>query len=265
MCRLLSIASSEPTEFRIVLREAPRSLAALSQEHRDGWGLAIFDGDEGWRLHKGTDCAHEDARFHELAMGSRGQLLVAHVRQKTVGPTSLSNTHPFQRDGWVFAHNGTVKDTAFLREHISPERMHEIQGDTDSELVFAFVLSQFDREAITHQPASPHTDLVVSSLARRMRERNDFGSVNFLLSNGARTYAHRFGRSLFLLERRPNDVVRHERPTSTGAVVRTPWSQRRQALFIASERLTDEPWQEVADGSLLCVDRDPAPHWRLLG
>ena len=54
MCRLLGIAASEPTDFRIVLREAPRSLAALSREHRDGWGLAVFDEQGGgWRLDKG--------------------------------------------------------------------------------------------------------------------------------------------------------------------------------------------------------------------
>jgi predicted glutamine amidotransferase len=60
MCRLLGIVSSEPTEFRIILHEAPRSLAALSREHRDGWGLAVFESrrtpegmtDHGWRLHK---------------------------------------------------------------------------------------------------------------------------------------------------------------------------------------------------------------------
>ena len=43
MCRLLGIASSEPTHFRIVFKEAPRSLATLSREHPDGWGVAIYE------------------------------------------------------------------------------------------------------------------------------------------------------------------------------------------------------------------------------
>ena len=114
MCRLLGIASNETTDFKIVLREAPRSLAALSREHRDGWGIAVFDAQSRkWQIDKGAACAGEDERFHRLAVGSRGELLVSHVRQKTIGETSLANTHPFERGRWVFAHNGTVKDVVF--------------------------------------------------------------------------------------------------------------------------------------------------------
>src|SRR5580698_3143107 len=76
MCRLIGIAANEATEFRIVLREAPRSLAFLSREHRDGWGIAVFDSESGtWQLDKGIACAGEDERFHRLAVGTRGHLL----------------------------------------------------------------------------------------------------------------------------------------------------------------------------------------------
>lgn len=72
MCRLLGIAANEPTEFRIVLREAPRSLAALSKDHPDGWGIAVFDTNlQKWQIDKGIRCAGEDERFHSLAVGSR--------------------------------------------------------------------------------------------------------------------------------------------------------------------------------------------------
>src|SRR5687767_14363715 len=142
MCRLLGIVSSEPTEFRIVLKEAPRSMAALSRDHPDGWGLAVYEEQRaiGWRLHKGTLCASEDDEFHKLAVGSRGEMLVAHIRQRTVGVTSLENTHPFHNGRWVFAHNGTIKDQDFLRVRISSARREEIRGQTDSELLFAYLL-----------------------------------------------------------------------------------------------------------------------------
>src|SRR5579883_2214805 len=83
MCRLLGVASSEPTDFKICLRESPRSLAVLSREHRDGWGIAVFSQETGWNIEKGVVCAGEDERFHRLAGGSRGDVFVAHVRQKT--------------------------------------------------------------------------------------------------------------------------------------------------------------------------------------
>jgi predicted glutamine amidotransferase len=39
----------------------------------------------------------------------------------------------------------------------------------------------------------------------------------------------------------------------------TKWTPRRQAVFIASERITDEPWREVDDGTLLRIERMPTP------
>src|ERR1019366_2620186 len=265
MCRLLGIAASEPTEFKIVLREAPRSLAALSREHRDGWGIAVFDATSGsWQVDKGVVCAGEDERFHRLAIGTRGQLLISHIRQKTIGDTALVNTHPFERGRWIFAHNGTVKDVAWLRENTSHARFAEIQGETDSELLFAWILSRLDDAAVTHSPAGADTDRAVGALARAGRERPGFGAFNFLLSDGSATYAHRFGRSMFLLERTPEDVVASSRTSRDGTVLETPWSPGRSAVFVASERITDEPWQSIDDGTLLRVERKPSPNWRLI-
>jgi len=264
MCRLLGIASSEPTDFKICLRESPLSLAALSREHRDGWGIAVFDRDSGWIIEKGVACAGEDERFHRLAGGSRGDLFLAHVRQKTVGETSLVNTHPFQRGSWVFAHNGTVKDVAWLRAHTAPERAAEIRGETDSELLFAWLLTRLDEAGVAHAPANQDTDRAIGKAARSARERPHFGAFSFLLSDGATLYAHRYGRTMHLLERGPHDEVRTRRTSYDGTVVETPWSQRRTAVLIASEKMTHEPWHDVEDGTLLRVDRKPVPHWRLV-
>jgi glutamine amidotransferase len=265
MCRLLGIASSEPTDFKIVLREAPRSLAALSREHRDGWGIAVYDGHgAGWQIEKGVACASEDERFHRLAVGSQGEVLVSHVRQKTVGETSLANTHPFARGPWVFAHNGTVKDVAWLRGQTSHVRLAEVRGETDSEVLFAWLLTWLDRAGVVDAPASPETDRALREAVRAARERAGFGAYNFLLSNGTTLYAHRFGRTMHLLERGPHDHVRQRRRSRDGMVVETPWSQRRSAVFVASEKMTDEPWQPIEDGILLRIERVPMPHWRLI-
>jgi glutamine amidotransferase len=267
MCRLLAIASSEATDFKIHLREAPRSLAALSRQHPDGWGIAVFDGagHEGrWRIDRGVECACDDARFHDRAIGSRGALLVSHVRQKTVGATSLANTHPFERGRWVFAHNGTVKDVSWLCARTSRERMREVEGETDSELLFAWILTCLDEAGVGNVEPSGETDRALGAAVRRARDQAGFGAFNFLLSDGSTTYAHRFGRTMFLLELTPDDAVRMERKSEDGTVLETPWSPRRRAVFIASERMTDEPWQAVEEGMLLRIDRLPAPFWRLV-
>jgi glutamine amidotransferase len=264
MCRLLGIVASEPTEFRLVLKEAPRSLAHLSKEHRDGWGIAVHADADGWRIEKGIECAHDDDRFHDLAVGARGESLVAHVRQRTVGVTKLENTHPFRSGRWVFAHNGTIKHLDYLRGGVSAERLAEIRGDTDSELFFAWLLTQMDQAGVTDREAGPELDRLLRDVLRGLRAREGFGAFNVLLSDGLVTYAHRFGRSMYLLERGPHDAVRVNRASREGVVVQTPWSQRRHAVLVASEHLTDEPWEEIREGMLIRLDRRPLPRWRLV-
>ena len=94
----------------------------------------------------------------------------------------------------------------------------------------------------------------------------DFGATNFLLSDGDVVYAHRAGRSLFLLDRVPGDPVQvRRRSAESGAVIDTPWTRRRRAVLVASERLSDEPWTELGQPSLLRIDRRPEPSWHGLG
>jgi predicted glutamine amidotransferase len=263
MCRLLGIVASERTAFRLVLRDAKRSLAALSREHPDGWGIAVH-GHSGWDVDKGVACATDDDEFHRLALGSQGEVLVSHVRKKTVGPTSHDNTHPFHSGPWVFAHNGTITATEYLRAGTSRERLDGVRGSTDSELLFAYLLTQLDETGLTDAPADERTNAVLAARVRDLYGREGHGSLNFLLSNGNTTYVHRLGRTLFLLERGPHDAVRVRRSSQDGTAIETPWSKRRRAVFVASERLTDEPWAEVPEPSLLRIDRFPKPAWHAI-
>ena len=251
MCRLVGIVASELTEFGLALREAPRCLATLSHEHPDGWGIAIHEKE--WMVERGIERAASDGRFHQIATSSRGHVLLAHIRQKTVGPTRLENTHPFTQDGWVFAHNGTVTDVPTLRAGASSARLARIEGDTDSEVLFAYLLTKLEgaRDA--------DTQMAVLDVAVRELRAKAVGAFNFLLSNGDTTFVHRFGRSLYVLERGPKDPVRTERDLDSNADLTTSWTPRRRAVFVASERLTDEPWVEVPDATLFRIDRLPFP------
>jgi len=256
MCRLLGIAAATPYEFGLVLREAPHSMAMLSHEHRDGWGVATHNGVRGygWSVHRSVRTADEDPEFDDEVRRARGRLLIAHVRQKTVGPITVSNTHPFQSDEWVFAHNGTVQDVGFVTSHTSPARLAERQGATDSELFLAYLLTQLDEAGLTHAPASSGTDDVVRRAVHAATDRCGFGTLNFLLSDGATMYVSRFGRSLHLLERSP---VGRELASEDGVVPLTA----RRCVVVASEPLTDEDWTPIEQRALLRLDVGPQPHW----
>ncbi len=259
MCRLLGIVASHPTEFRVVLREAPRSLFALSLEHKDGWGVAMHE-DGAWSVHKNTDCAARCARYDALASRGRASLLIAHIRQKTVGETTLENTHPFTQGAWVFAHNGTMRDMATLARGTSPVRAAEVRGETDSERLFAFLLSRVDETDGTERAV----ERALFDACRTLRAVADVGAFNFVLSDGKTLYAHRFGRSLYILERAP-DPRRASLPAAplresgSRLSIEPGWRPRTSAVLVASERLTDEAWAEIPDSTLVRVRRDPGP------
>jgi predicted glutamine amidotransferase len=253
MCRLFGAVSSSATDYAFSLSEAPRSLAALSPEHPHGWGLAVHERGSGWFLHRNPVCAREDEAFRAAARAARGELLVAHVRKRTVGVSSVANTHPFRRGRWVFAHNGTVHDLAYLRRRTSEARQREIEGETDSERFFAFLLTAIDEAGGAWGVAAAGVGAVDEALAAALRAataRPNFGAANFLCSDGEVLYAFRFGRTLHVLER--PEPVRH------GDAIRPP------GVLVASEQATDEPWREVAERALLRVDPGNPPRLRVL-
>ena len=110
------------------------------------------------------------------------------------------------------------------------------EGDTDSEVLFNFLMRDYD-------PAQP-----VESLRRGIAsvvDRSPFSGLNFLFSDGERLYAYRLG--IFELH----------------------WLARPGQLLVASEQVTaGEAWHSVQQDVLLLLD--PAdleePHAeRLLG
>ncbi|HTL34950.1 MAG TPA: class II glutamine amidotransferase [Kofleriaceae bacterium] len=217
MCRMFGMVATQAVSPRELLHDAPRSLRALSVEHGDGWGIALAHGD--WQIHKSISCAARCTAFPAI-VDSPARVVVAHVRKKTVGDLALANTHPFRRGELVFAHNGTVAALSALTSQIAPAHLAEIEGDTDSEKLFAFVL--------THIDAAGDLERGVVRAIRALQALGEIGSANFLLASDSRVYAYRQGRSLYTLAR---DAV----------------------AIVASERLTDEDWIEVPERALVIL------------
>jgi glutamine amidotransferase len=222
---LLGAVATRRSTFSYCLRDSPRSLVSHSKKHPDGWGAAFFQS-PSWRLHKNIARAGADPLLDHAA-SQTGEVLVAHIRKRTVGTISPANTHPFVREEWAFAHNGTIEDCATLRRTVSSKRLREVEGDTDSELLFASLLTSMD-------DAGP--DEGVPRAIARIRAAGVRGSYNFLLSDGASLSAYRFGRPLFMLHRSRGDLP--------------------HGAFVASAVLSpQEPWREIAEGKLVRIFR----------
>jgi len=266
MCRILGIVADREATFRFCLRDAPRSLGVLSHEHPDGWGVAVYRDAAGWTLGKQPLSAFADPRFGEVAGASRGELLVAHIRRGTVGAVALENTHPFRRGRWVFAHNGTIEEIDRLRAAASPARLAEIEGSTDSEVFFAYLLTHLDRAGATDEGAPDGAaDAAIVTAVTDVASRATFGACNFLLACSETLYAFRKGRTLHLLERSPDDEPSSLVPSpETGTVMEARWTPRQRMVLVASEEITDEPWTSVDEGVLLRVSRRPRPEVSVL-
>jgi glutamine amidotransferase len=249
MFRLLGIVADRPTTLRDCLQDSPRSLAWLSDGHPHGCGIALCSTEESWHLHKNAGRSRVDPRLNEIVSSEAAEIVIAQVRQRTVGRVCLANTHPFRHDRWVFAHSGTIEDLDFLQRRTSAKRARQVGGDTDSERLFAYLLSCLDAGHATGVDAAEHADTAIGFAVREMREHTPAGEYTFLLSDGISLYVYRRGTPLFVLQRRAGQGAS---PSSSKVVV------------VASEPLSDEAWQPVEELALFRVDRLPVPQLRVL-
>ncbi len=240
MCRVFAVVSSARRSWRQNLVDAPRSLRALSHEHAHGWGVAVHTSEQGWSVERRPVAAYADEGF-AVASERSGTVLLAHVRQGTVGAVAALNTHPFRRGRWVFMHNGTIASTAWLRAGTHPRRAAEIEGETDSEVLFAWLLTRLDERSRGDVGCDAVTDDVLREAFRAARASPGIGAINAVLSDGATVYAHRWGRTLFVQQ------------------------DGGHTIAVASEPEGSTPgWITLDEGSLLRIDHGAPPVSSLL-
>jgi glutamine amidotransferase len=131
--------------------------------------------------------------------------LVAHVRGVTHSHEAVvtdTNLHPFQFAGTrvVLAHNGHLRQFARMRyslvEHVRPELAQRIEGTTDSEWIYALILSQLDDPfglPETRELADATADAL--RIVRKIRAAHDIDTsspANLCLSTGRAVVATRF-------------------------------------------------------------------------
>lgn len=249
MCRMLGVVSTQPRVFALLLEQAPHNMALLSEKHPDGWGIALSKAKALWSVHKSILRALDDPEFHQFATSALGEIVIVHVRQKTRGRIRLENTHPFEATPWVFTHNGTVGNVGNIDAYISPSRRVAIRGETDSERLFAFLLTRLDSVSNANGSMRAQVDRVLRDATQQLRSVPDLGTASFLLSDGEVLYAHRLGAPLYLLERsRTREHFCSE-------------CDHNPCIAVTTEPLTDEHWVPLQDGDLVRIAKHPTPTW----
>jgi glutamine amidotransferase len=243
MCRLFGQHAHPGFDPCEPLCTAERSLRFQSHAHPHGWGIGWWrDGVP--HVERGLLPAHRDDGFLAAARGARSTVVIAHVRDASVGPVRPENTHPFQHGRWLFAHNGTVarfrrsgRLRAAILAEIDPDLRALVRGETDSERCFYLFLGRLRARAPLDgaglsqvRRALAETSAAVAALADRGAASPS--STNFLVSDGRLLAACRRGRTLHLaLDAGP----RHAFVVASEAIGRAAWEAVPEGGFVGTE------------------------------
>lgn len=122
----------------------PRELVSATV-NADGWGAGWFADDGQPAIYRHTLPIWSDTNVPGLARSLRSGTWVANVRSATSGlGTDMINTQPFAGGGLIYTHNGFIDDFAHslrrrLRATLSETVEADVQGNTDSEYLFAMI------------------------------------------------------------------------------------------------------------------------------
>jgi glutamine amidotransferase len=270
MCRLYATRANEPTKVECSLVYAQNALLAQSisdqagRSHADGWGISCYEDGHPW-VEKYDTAAHQDERFSLTAERLYAKIVIAHVRRATVGKHSRFNSHPFTYGPWTFAHNGTLKGFGQLESELAAETDADLlarrKGETDSEMIFYWLLTRMRRLDGSGEIPEPRFDQVTGLLCEaipeldRRSDRTDSPRttrLNFLLSDGRSLFATRLRNPLHGVVR---DGIRDCEICGIPHVHHDSL-KRYRAVVLASEPISHEDWQEIPDGSVVGVTED---------
>jgi glutamine amidotransferase len=125
-----------------------QSLSSRSAEtptNGDGFGVGWYGSRPSPGLFRSIRPAWNDFNLRDLAAQVDSSLFLAHVRATSLATAQETNCHPFRHGRWLFVHNGEILDVEKLRRDllfaVDPALFGEIQGTTDSELMFHLALT----------------------------------------------------------------------------------------------------------------------------
>ncbi len=246
MCQLLGMNCNAPTDICFSF-QGFRMRGGHTDEHKDGWGIAFFEG-RGCRLfldpkpsaHSPVADLVRDYPIHSLNV-------IAHIRKATRGSVALENTHPFMRElwgrYWIFAHNGTLKDFG-----PTPGDRYRPVGQTDSEQAFCYLLQSLCERFHGAEPPGPQLAQALREITSEIAVHGDF---NYLLSNGKYLFAYCATKLHYIVREAPFKTAHlmDQDITIDFSEVTTP---NDCVAVVATEPLTDnETWTAMAPGQFL--------------
>ncbi|MBH0777741.1 class II glutamine amidotransferase [Nocardia bovistercoris] len=216
----------------------------------DGFGIGWYGESARPAVFKNIEPAWNDRNLREIAAQVRTSLFFAHVRSSTGTPVQRSNCHPFRYGNWLWMHNGALHGFHGYKRDlvtaVAPEMFADIEGSTDSEVLFYLALTF----GLTDDPFTAVARAVglVEQVAREHRVE-DSVQMTVATTDGESMWFFRYStlrqsRSLFY----SNDV---DKVRALHPEVKALRELGAEARFVVSEPLRDLPgaWHEVRESS----------------
>lgn len=215
MCEMFAY-SGEKIQLNSYLNE----FYSHSEDHSDGWGLAI-----GYNVEKEPVKASDSIYLkHRLENVIEESELIAHIRSATVGSINYLNNHPFIKSDkfnnkYVLTHNGTVNEYEPLDKYKNIQK-----GSTDSERIAEMLIDEINK--YDHNISFEEKFLVIENLISQITENNK-NKVNLFIFDGQYLYVHcNFETTLHLLE-------------------------KENGAYISTAPLSDENWKQFPINTLI--------------
>ncbi len=207
--------------------------------------------------------AWSNRNLRNLAPKIKTECLIAHVRAASVGEVSESNCHPFQYKSLLMAHNGGVEQFSKmkrdLRANLTDELYNWIKGQTDSEHIFALLVSRVltEHKTITIDSVIEAFEYTFNTLKALMVKHDikEEAYLNMVVSNGDFLVATRYVTNpaedpLTLYHSEGGRYVVEDGISNMVAP-----QDDDQAVLVVSEKLTDDAhWTMVPKNHFVIVE-----------
>lgn len=256
MCRLFAMSGGpQRVGATFWLLQAPDSLSVQSHREPDGTGLGAFTAEGRPIVAKQPIAAYADRAFAREAKALHSRTFIAHIRYASNGAVTLENTHPFEQDGRLFAHNGVIRETERLDAELGRDGRALVRGETDSERFFALITR--------HVSAGAEVGAAIVAAAGWIAANLPVYALNCILITESELWALRYPETheLYVLERAAGGPAGGEHLDHVGAPhelrVHSATLADYPSVVVASERMDSDPgWRALEPGELLHVSPD---------
>jgi glutamine amidotransferase len=232
----------------------------------DGFGVGWYAPEINYEpiTYVSVNPAWNNRNLKNLAPKIKVECMLAHVRAATEGVVAESNCHPFQYKNLLMAHNGGIEEFYKVKRHLraslNDELYNWIQGQTDSEHIFAYLLNH-----LLGSGQSVNPDSIIDSFEKTFRDIKQMMAqygikepayLNIVVTNGLFLVATRYvsdpkEEPLTLYHSEGSRYVVEDGVTRLEAP-----ADNDQAVLVVSEKLTeDKHWTMIPPNHFVIVEQ----------